>query len=495
MKKAILLAPIFFTLIACDNSYSPTSIAEKASNSASCLAFETYFHDIVQSSYESTGEIAPVEDVLSELNKSMKSLSLSKKTTANLSKSFKGFYSKLESQTTDSKKSKEEVLKSLGQLEFGLHPDKELQKVYSDSLSEFKSLAVTSFNACETPEDETEDSDQSSNDDEVEDEEIESDLPFFDELKLKTENLSQYGALKSFAVAYQSCEAINIDALDRDSEDVEGISVVGKHSSGRGNKREITSHTKVKRSHHYIKNYRKPASSCVDSTINPLIYDFGGKPYASSSLNTLNFFKNAGSGSKELGVDCSGYVFTSLMSAGLKLAPDKPLRARSVSSIPARAYQNPGSSMSCLKKVKAGAGDSPSLQPGDIFASKGHIFIVNNVGQDPLGVEKALKEDSCSSIRYSDFDFTILQSSPSKGAIGMNHMDASAYLRRKTPSMRAGFEKFARLDCANKKKKRLTTPSISEASLIRHKMTPECVTGKVLKLESQSCVERCSYNG
>lgn len=494
MKKLAIITPLLFAVTACSQSYSPADFADVAAKSGSCAGAETYFHDIVQSSYEKTGSIAPVDDVLSEFDKSIESLSIAKAVKRNLSSSFRVFYSKLESQINKAT-SKEETLKTLGQLEFGTHPDKALQKDYSESFATFKALASTSLEKCEVPKEDDGSSDQSSVDPEPtpEPKPEEPKLPFFEELQLKTANLSHYGALKSFAVAYQSCEAISIDPLTTESDDAEGISIVGRHSSGRGNKREITNLSKLQRTHQYVKDFRKPASSCIDSTEKPLIYDFGGKPYATSSSNsTLNFFKNAGSGSKELGVDCSGYVFSSLMSAGLKLSPDKPLRARNVSSIPARAYKSPGSSMSCIKKVKAGTG--MSLQSGDIFASNGHIFIVNLVGNDPLGVEAALKRNSCSSITYKDFDFTVLQSSPSKGYVGMNHMDGSDYLKTSS-SMRKGFEKFARLDCDNKRKNRLSTPSIDEASLVRHKMTPECISEKVIKLDNQSCVERCSYKG
>jgi hypothetical protein len=107
-------------------------------------------------------------------------------------------------------------------------------------------------------------------------------------------------------------------------------------------------------------------------------------------------------------------------------------------------------------------------------------------------VEFALKNNSCSSITSDDFSFTLLQSSPSKGYTGMNHMDGSDYLAT-SKTMRKGFEKFARLDCANKQKNRTSTPSIDEASLVRHKMTSECVSEKALTMNNESCVQSCSY--
>lgn len=490
--KSLILILSATSLIACDRGASPEEIAVKASEVAACPAGETYLHDSIQENLEKFGSIPSSESVLSafedKLNTEKELKSLSSNLTSDLSESFKAFYTSLENEI-EKAESKEEALKALGKLEFGSHEDKELQKNYSQNVKDFQSLAAQVFSTCQKP-------NESSSEENISEETKEAPITssdFFEELKNKTSNLSHYGAMKSFAIAYQSCEALDIDALTDQDEDMEGIKIVGNHPGGIGNIREIGSFTKVRRTHPYIKNYRKPASNCVDSTKKPLIYDFGGKPASTTSASSsLNFFKDAGSGSKELGVDCSGYVFSALMTAGLKLSPNKPLRARNVNSIPARFYMNPGSRMSCIKKVKAGAEDS--LRSGDIFASRGHIFIVVKIGEDPLGVKKALNTDTCSSITSDDFDFTLMQSSPVKGAIGMNHMDGRDYMKTST-SMKKGLEKFARLDCKNKKSGRTTTPSIEEASLVRHLMTPECVTEKNLKLDKESCVKRCSYNG
>jgi len=492
-------------LSACSKGATPEEVANRASNVGACAEAETYIHDVIQKSFEESGAIPSGHEVLDAfralLDEQPKLKNLDNVQKEELLSAFSALYTILESEV-DQSASTEETLKSLGRLEFGLHDDKDLQKKYSQAVANYRSLSTKTLQDCtppEAPKEElpVEESDEDPTPTPEPGEPSQPDPPeefsdFFEELKAKTDNLSHFGALKSFAIAYQSCEAIELDALSNDDEDLDGVEVVGRHSSGRGNKREIASLSKVLRTHPYVKNFRKPTSSCVDSTAKPLIYDFGGKPHATSdSSSTLNFFKNAGSGSKELGVDCSGYVYTALMTAGLKLSPEKPLRARSVSRIPARAYMNPGEAMSCIQKVKAGTGTE--LQGGDIFASKGHIFMVVHVGDDPIGVKKALSENRCSSITYKDFDFTLMQSSPSKGAIGMNHMNAVDYLKGST-SMRKGFEKFARLDCQNKKEGKLKTPSISEAVLTRHKMTPECVADKNLKLDNESCVKRCTYN-
>ena len=493
--KTLITLSSLLSLTACNSGdgATPDEIAVKASEVATCPASETYLHDSLQENLEKFGSIPSSDDVIEKfegkLNEQKNIQSLSQDIKKQLLESFKVFYTSLETEVENAK-SQEDALKALSQLEFGSHPNEDLQKNYSESVRNFKSLAAQALPTCKKPKEIQEEETPEEQEPEKE-EELRAD--FFKELKNKTSNLSHYGAMKSFAIAYQSCEALKINPLTDQDEDMEGVKIVGRHSHAAGNVREIENLTKVRRTHPYIKNYRKPASNCVDSTKKPLIYDFGGKPHSSSSASSsLNFFKDAGSGSKELGVDCSGYVFSALMTAGLKLSPEKPLRARSVNSIPARFYKEPGSRMSCIKKVKAGT--DKALASGDIFASRGHIFIVVHIGDDPLGVKKALRENKCSSITSNDFDFSLMQSSPVKGAIGMNHMDARDYMKTST-SMRKGLEKFARLDCSNKKRGRITTPSIDEASLVRHLMTPECVTRKNLKLDKESCVKRCSYDG
>jgi hypothetical protein len=73
-------------------------------------------------------------------------------------------------------------------------------------------------------------------------------------------------------------------------------------------------------------------------------------------------------------------------------------------------------------------------------------------------------------------------------------MEAPDYLSE-SDTMRVGLEKFARLDCENKRKNQLTMPKFDEASLIRHKQTSECIADKSIELQGQSCLERCSFDG
>ena len=478
--KALFFTPLML-LQACSSSLSSQDVAILALEVGTCESFETLFHDKLQSAFQRTQELPEAEDVVAEFEEAVKE-KLGSEIDSDKLESMKASLEELYSIIIE-EAIKDPSLKDLIKLEYQTHDNKELQNNYNKSLNSYVANLKTQNDNCNPLAVEDIEPD--------EEEENETDLlPFYEELKSKT-NRAQFGAIKSFSVAYQSCTAHSQTAISDSSDSLEGVTRVGTHPAG-GGVRVITDKDKVLRTHPYIVNNRVPSSvGCRDPEANPKIYDFGGKPYASSNENsTLNYFVDSGSGSSELGVDCSGYVYTALMSAGLKLATNKPLRARGVYATPARAWKDPGSSMNCFSKVKAG--EEEVIQSGDIFASNGHIFIINKVGSDPLGVNTIIEQgDSCNSITHKNFDFTLFQSSPTNGAIGLNHMEASYYLAGSS-SMRIGFEKFARLHCENIKKGVSQTPSISEASLIRHKMTSSCVEEKVIQLDYESCLERCS---
>jgi hypothetical protein len=489
LKKSYLKIAFSIPLLAiqaCSSSLSSQDVARLALEVGSCDTFETLFHDKLQSSFQKTNELPDVDDVVTDFEEAIKGKLLETEVDEvklrEMKNNLRSLYSIIVSEAE-----KDPSLKDLVKLEYQTHENQDLQNKYNLSLNSYVENLKSQNDNCNPLAVE----DIQPVEEEGETEEAREPLPFYEELKAKT-NPAQYGAIKSFSVAYQSCTAHSQKPIDNSSERLEGVTRIGTHPAG-GGIRVITDKNDVLRTHPYIVNNRVPASSrCADPEANPKIYDFGGKPYATSDENsTLNYFIDSGTGSKEFGVDCSGYIFTALMSAGLKLATNKPLRARGVYATPARAWKNLGSSMNCFAKVKAGE-TTDVIKPGDIFASQGHIFIINKVGEDPLGVKRTIdRGESCNSITHDDFDFTLFQSSPTNGAIGLNHMDGAYYLSGSS-TMRLGFEKFARIHCNNLKNGTVQTPSISEASLIRHKMTPSCMEERVIELDYESCLERCS---
>ncbi|RYZ76201.1 MAG: hypothetical protein EOP06_31565 [Proteobacteria bacterium] len=268
---------------------------------------------------------------------------------------------------------------------------------------------------------------------------------------------------------------------------MKGIKIVGTHTDGIGSKREISSISSLVTSHPYLKSYKKPNDSCFDVKKSPLIYDYGGRPVTSSGA--FDMFKNAGSGTTVLGTDCSGYVYMALATAGLKVKSNMTSRAVLVSGFSSRMYLDPQKNgMTCLDFAKFSGSDS--LRPGDIIAKSGHVIIVGSVGKDPFGLANIKSASDCTTKKMatSRFDFTVLQSSPSKGGIGIHSVKASSYLPE-SEVMTEGLLAHAVNACKAKFGSALTSKS-SVVSIVRHSGSSSCKDKEVL-MERQSCVASC----
>jgi len=305
------------------------------------------------------------------------------------------------------------------------------------------------------------------------------------------QKLAAWGAKWSIATAYQSCSAHDQLPLNAQSPAIKGVTVVGTHSSGTGSVREISSLEQLQNTQPYLKD-TLTYQQCFDIYSNPLIYDYGGKPYATTQDESeLNFFKDAGNGSNELGIDCSGFVFSSLATSGLKLKANRNLKAIDAWSWNSASYINPQENgLTCLNRISI----SPdlSLKQGDIVAINGHIFIISQIGQDPFGIKNIISSADCSTkINYKNFDFIIAQSSSSKGGIGLNYFKGSDYLATES-TFRSGFIEYAKSACLAKVQLKTITPKLNDFSIVRHLGTPECMS-KRIPLTHESCISRCSF--
>jgi hypothetical protein len=305
-----------------------------------------------------------------------------------------------------------------------------------------------------------------------------------------------YGGLKALATAYQSCEAGVLPAIVKETPDTAGISIVGKHPDGVGNRRMVTDLSAFLRTEYYLKQYLRPqAVGCFDVQKSPMIYDYGGKPYTDTAPGaTLDFFKNAGSGTSVLGIDCSGFVFSAFASAGLKFKKAGRLKPIDVYGIPARMYLDPQTNgLTCFDRVRMTK--TEGMAPGDVVASAGHIFIIESVGADPFGIARITNPAECrtENISAANFDFTILQSSPTKGGIGINKIRAADYLPE-SKAMLVGLIDHAVSACLARTTGKSVMTKSSSASLVRHLGTPECSTQPV-RLAREECVSSCAVPG
>lgn len=295
------------------------------------------------------------------------------------------------------------------------------------------------------------------------------------------------GMNRVFTTLYQSCKVEELPDMDARTPAVSGISVVGKHSDGIGNKREITNLGAVQSTHYYIRGIAPENSSCYMVKDNPPIYDYGGEPSVSSAGRQINLFKNAGTGSKALGIDCSAYVSSGIAAAGLRYKPsvaNKPIFIRMTSSDFINAKK---SGFSCFDNVTVSS--QSSVKPGDIVAVVGHVVEIDKVGSDPFGLRFVSNINGCSSLNYKDFDITITQSSPSKGAIGVNKFKIKDYLDE-TTKMRNAFVQMGYYACLAKFQGKSYKPEQSAWGFIRHKDTTECKDERVA-MTGESCVQSC----
>ena len=312
--------------------------------------------------------------------------------------------------------------------------------------------------------------------------------PFFENLKSSLHPLV-FGARKVMAAAYQSCSVLDLPLLSSSSSNVQGIIETSYHRSG-GMRRTISSLSSLNQTHYYLRNSSQASSACFDVSKNPLIYDFGGKPFVSSyPYSQINLFKNSGSGSKSLGIDCSGFVLSSLAAAGLRVRKNKPMKASYISGISSWMLANPSHSLNCFEKTNIQS--PPPIQAGDIIAVKGHTVIVDTAGSDPLGVSSISSSAGCQkkNISPNNFRFSIIHSSSSFNGIGINRMRADSIQNTK---LRSALIQLASNLCY--KKFNFSVPRrIKGMTISRHSLNPQCMEEEMY-LKGEECLSSCEIN-
>ena len=292
-----------------------------------------------------------------------------------------------------------------------------------------------------------------------------------------------------FSTAYQSCQALQIPEVNASTPDVVGIRRIGTHPDGIGGLREVNDIGSVQSTHPYIRVAAGNQAGCFNVRSNPLIYDYGGEP--SIANNTINFFKNVGTGSKTaLGVDCSAYVSSAIAAAGFRYKPGVPNKAVYVRQSSEQFISAKNSGFTCFDNITATK--TSSIKPGDIAGVRGHVVMVDKVGADPFGIKKLSNVSQCATIDITNFDFTISQSSPIRNGIGIDKMIAKDYLAEQTSTakMRVMFTSMAKSACLAYFQNTAQKPVSSEWGIIRHNGKPECLAPRI-QLANQSCVSQC----
>lgn len=507
--KATIAAPIALAVASCSSGFTPVtnSIVDKVEEELGCKTFE----DRMWSAFTAYIELTGHPPTASELEKSLRKklpqskrlgglseknqnqlVDLTKRLTNVVARQNDSLGSKktaaenLEQESTLSGADRELWLERVAQLELGDRTTAEksgdvdeARKLFSELNELAKNAGIAGVSCVSTPPVDPVVPPPASSDGLL-------------ESWRSTKALPVYGGLKTVAVAYQSCEAGNHAPLGDETESIDGIEIVGQHSSGTGFRREIRDLRRLIASHPYLKTYKRPLPSCHDVLKAPPIYDYGGKPFTTSTNEKLiDLFKSAGSGTKELGIDCSAFVYTAYSVSGLKLKKESSLKASLIKGVSSSMMADPQKNgLSCLDHARFTK--DVHLLPGDIIAIKGHVIMVEDVEKDPFGIRNIDSARDCTfqNMNVSAFRFTLLQSSPSKGGIGINRMRARDYLTNSS-TMGAGLREHAVNAC----KARFSTSTVnsksSKASIVRHTGSTQC-RETALTLAKEECLSSCS---
>lgn len=285
------------------------------------------------------------------------------------------------------------------------------------------------------------------------------------------------------ATAYQSCQVLQQKPVDSSTPNLSGVAKENAVDSvGWG--RKYTNLTALRASHPYVHGITY-GPGCVDASVKPLVYDYGGSAVVQSSK--LNVFVNGGSGGSALGIDCSAFVSAGLASSGLlyvKNTQNKAVYKRYAT----KDFVNPeASNWSCYSRISVSA--SQVIRPGDLATIRGHIVAIDQVGNDPFGIQGFTTASQCDTIDGKKFDFVVIQSSPSKNSIGIHRHRAYDYLSGES-TMRKLFVDYAKAACKARLNGTTTKPMLTDMSIIRHLGTPECLATRV-QMVNESCIASC----
>ena len=309
-----------------------------------------------------------------------------------------------------------------------------------------------------------------------------------------------YGARKVMATAYQSCQVLDLNLMPLvpdNTPDIKGIVETSWHGIGDGIRRNISSIERVNATHYYLKRLQKTSSyyqGCPNIFKTPLIFDFGGKPYLTSDpYPQVNLFKNYGSGTSALGMDCSGFVVAALAASGLRVKRNHPIGNNMVGLSSWMLKDPEGSHLSCLQKIYSD--NRYPLLAGDIISAKGHVIVIERVYKDPVsglpdpfGLSKARSSEDCTQIKsLRQFQFSILQSTSEFNGMGINriHIKDTAH-----EQLTSGLLQYAKNACYKKFRVSAKKP-VYNITVSRHIQSAQCMEEE-WHLVGEECLQNCS---
>jgi hypothetical protein len=470
--QRVFLALLLLSSLACGRSFDATENAiQRAIENVSCPQGESYLFDVFYKNIESDEEFPTQDKIRDILSKSAEEVLGQEKSIEPFVESFDQFIQLINKSFPNS--IPEEKIKWISRLEIGDRSDPEIERLSQkvlESISEIQKLREVFPRNCGGP---------------IEQPPV---PPAEQNQTLRTSADLVSASQKIIITAYQSCQAVLKTPLTTQTPNILGIIRSGIHPDGVGAQRSIANLQEVQRTHYYLQG-TKTTPRCFDTSPDPLIYDYGGKPFATSDDSSdLDLFREAGSGTSVRGIDCSAFIFSSIARAGFKLNPDKKMRAILVNGVSSTMFVDPQrNGLTCFEP--ASLGFKQSLREGDIIAIPGHIVLVDQVGSDPLGLQKVTSSQDCQKLSYKKFDFTISQSSSSKNGIGINRFKGRDYLQS-TTTFRSAMEAAARQICEASIKKQQTQLTNGKIQISRISSNPRCQNTPI-RLVAEECAQSC----
>tara|TARA_R110000868_G_scaffold136049_11_gene348843 strand:- start:2042 stop:3277 length:1236 start_codon:yes stop_codon:yes gene_type:complete len=304
------------------------------------------------------------------------------------------------------------------------------------------------------------------------------------------------GARLLMATMYQSCEAPNITISNTHRS---ASSPVG------GRPRTLSDRSRVSRYNNYnpyLANRSSVRNGCFNVLEQPPIYGYGAKPSISSG--TINLHQNqarsprcGGRGKSGVdctsqpvsAIDCSGFITGALRRMGLKMNPNEEFNPGMINTSALNREAN--NSNSCLGFVQADR--NFSIAPGDIInIGSNHVIMVDEVGEDPLGLKRHARNNTCNRLTKADFDFKFMHSGAAAhfgvARLNASHPEMSGFMSTLEVKVRAACNRIR-----NGTTVALAQSSASNGlSVFRHagEDKPGC-KGEPEVFENEGCVSGC----
>jgi len=336
------------------------------------------------------------------------------------------------------------------------------------------------------------------------------------------------GARRAFVEVYQTCSVLDEPPIQIPPQSIpQGVETLDTDEKGTFTFRRLKDREAYVRTNPYLSAIGRSVPSpdfpdrCLDPRLRPPIYGYGSRPgFTRSAAGEAQLELNqdrsvtgclpvdqlkgqsgngrsgiaCGGGSIQA-IDCAGFIGTAFALEGLAIRPGKGIRPGLDGTYAYReAADDPES---CLSALSLRLGEPPFIA-GDLFVTGGgHMVIFDSVGPDPLGIGKV---SDCEELTPALFDFTILQSSPFGGEIGVQRTQGSSFYGDTRPHM-TEFLAMARAYCRFRKS---NAPGKFEAkstkgAILRHKgdLVSGCVDPSLKRRPVPECstTQHCDLRG